>query len=141
MSNQVLFLICNTAVLPGWLLLLLAPRWRWTQRITMFTLPMLLAAAYVWLFIANFEGLHTNFTLGAVEYQFHSQGLVLAAWIHLLALDLFAGAWMVRDARRLKILHLAVIPCLLMTFLMGPVGLLIYLSLRTGLRRGAETRE
>jgi SNF family Na+-dependent transporter len=67
--------------------------------------------------------------------------LVLLGWVHFLAFDLFIGAWMVRDARRLKILHLAVIPCLLVTFLLGPVGLLTYLVLRTGLRRGAEQRD
>jgi Domain of unknown function (DUF4281) len=142
MSNQTLFGICNAAAAPGWIMLLAAPRWRWTQRIAMFTLPMLLAAVYVWVFIATFEGMHANFwSLGAAEYTFHTPGLVLLAWIHFLAFDLFVGAWMVRDARRLRILHLAVIPCLLLTFLFGPVGLLVYLLLRTSLRRGVEASQ
>ena len=142
MKNETGFLLVNLAVLPGWALLLLAPKWKWTQRIAMFTTPMLLAVAYIAVFIANFEGLHFTFkSFDAVVYLFHTPGMVLAGWIHFLAFDLFAGAWMVRDARRLRILHLAVIPCLLLTFLMGPVGLLIYLILRTGLRRGAENRE
>jgi hypothetical protein len=142
MTNETIFLIVNIAVLPGWALLLLAPKWRWTQRVAMVTIPVLLALAYIALFIANFNGLHLNFkSLGAVEYAFQNPGAVLAGWVHFLAFDLFVGAWIVRDARRLKIVHLAVIPCLLVTFLMGPVGLLIYLILRTGLRRGAETRD
>ncbi len=142
MRNETIFLLVNIAVLPGWALLLLAPKWRWTQRIAMFTLPMLLAVAYIALFIVNFNGLHLNFkSLAAVEYLFQNPGLVLSGWVHFLAFDLFVGAWMVRDSRRLKILHLAVIPCLLLTFLMGPVGMLIYLVLRTGLRRGADSRD
>ncbi len=142
MSNDTIFQICNTAVLPGWILLLAAPKWRWTLRIAMFTMPALLAIAYIWVFIANFDGLHADFySLGAVTYLFQKPGMALAGWIHYLAFDLFVGSWMVRDARRLRIVHLAVIPCLMMTFLFGPVGLLMYLSLRTGLRRGAETKE
>ena len=142
MTDETIFRICNSAVLPGWILLLVAPRWKWTQRLSMFTLPMLLGLAYIGMFIANFEGIHPNVTsLGAVVYLFHSPGLVLAGWIHYLACDLFIGAWMVRDSRRLRIPHVAVIPCLLLTFLFGPVGLLVYLSLRTGMRRQAENRD
>jgi hypothetical protein len=133
---ETLFLICNLIVLPGWALLLLAPRWRWTPRIAMFYAPVLLAFVYIGLFIANFEGLHANYqSFGAVQYAFHSPGLVLAAWVHFLAFDLFTGGWMSADARRLAIPHLAVIPCLVVTFLFGPAGLLLYLTLRSGLRR------
>ncbi len=136
-SNETLFAVCNTAVLPGWILLLVAPAWRWTQRIAMFTIPLLLAFVYLVLFIVNFEGFHAILTtFGALQYLFHRPGAILAAWVHLLALDLFVGAWMVRDALRLKLLHLAVIPCLLVTYVFGPVGLLIYIPLRAGLKRG-----
>ena len=142
MRNETVFLIVNIVVLPGWALLLLAPAWKWTQRIAMVTLPMLLALAYIALFIANFNGLHLNFkSLAAAEYSFQTPGMALVGWVHFLAFDLFVGAWIARDARRLRILHLAVIPCLLLTFLMGPVGLFVYLVLRGGLRRGAENRE
>ncbi len=142
MTDQTLFVLCNCAVVPAWVLLLVAPHWRWTYRLAMFTLPMLLAALYIWLFIASFEGLHVNFlSLGAVQYALRSPAVVLAAWIHFLTFDLFVGAWMVRDARRMRIVQLAVIPCLLLTFLMGPVGLLIYLSMRSGLRRSADAQD
>ncbi len=136
MKLETLFLICNLVVLPGWAALLLTPRWKWTQRLAMFYAPALLTLAYLGLFIANFEGLHANYqSFGAVQYAFHSPGLVLAAWIHFLAFDLFVGAWMSADARRLAIPHLAVIPCLVLTFLFGPAGLLLYLILRSGLKR------
>lgn len=139
MTNEIIFRICDLAVLPGWALLLLAPKWKWTVRLAMYTIPVLLAVAYLWVFVASFESLHANFTsLGAVEYLFHSQGAVLAAWIHYLAFDLFVGAWMVQDARRRRILHLAVIPCLIVTFVLGPAGLLVYFLLRAGLRGSVD---
>jgi hypothetical protein len=52
-----------------------------------------------------------------------------------LCFDLFIGSWEVRDAQRLGIHHLLVIPCLVFTFMLGPVGLLAYLLLRFAVRR------
>ena len=37
----------------------------------------------------------------------------------------------VRDAQRNEIPHLVVIPCLVMTFMLGPIGLLFYFAIRT----------
>jgi hypothetical protein len=41
----------------------------------------------------------------------------------------------VRNARRLAINHLLVVPCLLLTFMLGPVGFVLYLGVRVSLRR------
>ena len=60
---------------------------------------------------------------------------LLAGWVHYLAFDLFIGAWEVRDAQQHQVPHLAVVPCLLLTFLFGPAGLLLYFVLRYALRR------
>ena len=60
---------------------------------------------------------------------FGDEALLLAGWVHYLAFDLFVGSWEVRDAQRLGIPHLLVVPCLVLTFLFGPVGLLLYLGL------------
>lgn len=46
--------------------------------------------------------------------------------LHYLAFDLFVGAWQVRTARREGIAHLAVFPSLILTFMVGPVGLLVF---------------
>lgn len=60
--------------------------------------------------------------------------LLLAGWVHYLAFDLFIGSWEVRDAQRHGLSHLLVVPCLALTFLFGPVGLLLYLGLRGATR-------
>ena len=57
--------------------------------------------------------------------------LLLAGWVHYLAFDLFVGSWEVRDARERGIPHLAVVPCLALTFMFGPAGWLAYAGLRT----------
>lgn len=73
--------------------------------------------------------------LADVAGLFESPYLLLAGWVHFLAFDLFVGAWEVRDARRIGIAHLLVMPCLVLTFMLGPVGLLLYLGLRVAWRR------
>jgi len=69
-------------------------------------------------------------SLADVAALFSQPGLLLAGWVHYLAFDLFIGAWEVRDARRHSVSHLLVIPCLITTFLLGPIGLLAYVILR-----------
>lgn len=139
MTYEQMFSLANAAVVPGWLLLAALPRWKWTQRVCAVIIPVLLAVAYIVLFILNFNGLHGGFlTLGAVNYLFQNPANLLAGWLHYLAFDLFVGAWEIRDSRRVKVPHLAVIPCLLLTFLFGPAGLLAYFAVRSAMRHGVE---
>lgn len=137
MNLEGLFSFASTLVLPGWLLLIVAPKWKWTSAfIASFIIPVLLGGIYLYLLFAGWGGAEGGFgSLAEVRKLFESQTLLLAGWIHYLAFDLFVGAWEVRDAARLGISHLLVVPCLLLTFLFGPVGLLLYLGLRLGMRR------
>ena len=135
MAADQLFSICNFIVLPGWLLLVVAPRWRWTGRIAAIALPLLLAAVYLTLIVTHFGKSGGGFgSLTLVAKLFENPYLLLAGWIHYLAFDLFTGSWLVRDAQRLRIAHAYVVPCLLLTFLFGPVGLLTWFLIRTSLR-------
>jgi hypothetical protein len=135
MPAEQLFSICNFIVLPGWLLLVLAPRWRWTQRIAALALPLALAAVYLTLVVLHFRESGGGFgSLAQVSKLFENPYLLLAGWIHYLAFDLFTGSWLVRDSGRLRIAHGFVVPCLLLTFLFGPVGLLTWFMIRASLR-------
>ena len=137
MSADTLFSICGDLVLPGWLLLIFAPRWRWTGRvINSCIIPLMLAVVYLFLIVTNFGKSGGGFgSLSQVAQLFSNPYNLLAGWIHYLAFDLFIGGWEVRDAQRLGIHHLLVVPCLILTFLLGPVGLLLYFILRWTLRR------
>ncbi len=122
-------------MLPGWLLLVAAPRWRWTQRVAALILPLALAAVYLTLLIIHFHKDAGGFgSLAEVTKLFANPYLLLAGWIHYLAFDLFTGSWLVRDSERLRIAHAYVVPCLLLTFLFGPVGLLTWFLIRASLR-------
>src|SRR5688572_16105552 len=54
----------------------------------------------------------------------------LAAWGHMLALDLFTGAWIYRQSRRLHAPAWLRFTALFFTFATGPFGLLIFLLWR-----------
>jgi hypothetical protein len=136
-----IFSLGGMVVLPCWVLLAAAPRWRWSQRLATFVAPLLLASVYAWLLFAHPLAKGGGFsTLAQVAVLFSSPFALLAGWLHYLAFDLFTGAWQARDAARLGISRWLVLPCLLLTFLLGPIGLALYLLLKLAIRRsvGAE---
>jgi hypothetical protein len=137
MTPEQSFTVLNLLALIAWILLVTLPRQRWiSDVISGVAIPVILAAVYVALIAANWRGSAGGFsTLGDVALLFSNRWLLLAGWTHYLAFDLLVGSWEVRDARSRGINHLLVIPCLLMTFLFGPAGWLLYLALRS--TRGA----
>ena len=132
MKPESVFQICNSIAPLGWLLLLFAPRWRWTKQIILTgLLPLLLGLVYLALIVFYFGEAEGNFSsLDGVMRLFDSPFTVVAGWIHYLAFDLFIGAWEVTNSQKLGIPHLLVIPCLVLTFLFGPIGLLLYFAVR-----------
>jgi ABA DEFICIENT 4-like len=78
-------------------------------------------------------------SLDNVAALFRTRELLLAGWIHYLAFDLFVGAWIVRAARQSEVPFLLVVPCLVLTFLFGPSGLLAFLALRGARNPAAST--
>lgn len=137
MSPEKLFSLCSMLVLPGWLLLIFVPRWKWSARIIAGGLiPLALALVYLYLIATNFGKSEGGFgSLDEVLKLFQNPYNLLAGWIHYLAFDLFIGSWEVRDAQRVGVHHLLVIPCLVLTFLFGPIGLLLYFILRGAVKR------
>lgn len=138
MTPDVVFQFCNNGVIPAWLLLAVAPRWSWTQRIVHAVwIPGLLGLVYGWaLFSGGPSPEGAGFgSLAAVMTLFTNPHAALAGWIHYLCFDLFVGAWEVRDAQRRSIPHGWLLPCLLATLMLGPLGLLLYLAIRFALRR------
>jgi Domain of unknown function (DUF4281) len=137
MSLETIFSVCGWVASLGWLLLVFVPRWKWTARfITAVLLPLTLAFVYLFLVATHFGQSEGSFSsLAGVSQLFRNPYNLLAGWIHYLAFDLFIGSWEVRDAQRLGIRHLLVVPCLVLTFIFGPVGLLLYFGLRFAVKR------
>ena len=142
MTPDQLFSIANGVALCAWVLLIVLPRQRWVSEVVApIAMPALFAAIYVGIIATRWKGSSGGFSsLPDVARLFSQPWLLLAGWVHYLAFDLFVGSWEVRDARERGIPHLAVVPCLLLTFLFGPAGWLAYSGLRTAYGfRGVRT--
>jgi hypothetical protein len=121
-----------------WLLLIVAPRWSWTDRLVHTVLvPLAIGAWTIGLGVLGPpapEGAGMG-TLQAVMLLVGGEHATLTLWTLVMGWDLLAGAWLARDARRRGIHHAWVIACLLLTFMFGIAGLVLYLLLRLALQR------
>lgn len=132
MKAEQIFSIANLLAMLSWVLIIILPRWRLTAKIVLNgAIPMLLSFAYLVLIVMFFGAAEGGFgSLADVMKLFTNEWAVLAGWIHYLAFDLFVGNWEVKDAHANGISHWFVIPCLILTFLFGPIGFLLYNILR-----------
>lgn len=147
---QALFSLTNAIALAMWLVLILAPRRPVPLSLVLYLGVGLLCLAYVAMFAALLLGWAdpvrdaglgaTNFTdysIAGLKDAFRSEGAIAVGWTHYLALDLFTGLWIARDADAKGFSRLVQAPVLLVTFLAGPVGLLTWLFMRERRARGA----
>ena len=136
MNADMIFSLGNFVAVAGWLALLASPFLpRLADGIAGMGIPALLSVAYSGLILAFWFSAAGGFdSLDNVAALFRTRELLLAGWLHYLAFDLFVGAWIVRAARAAAVPFLLVVPCLVLTFLFGPVGLLAFLAVRAALR-------
>ncbi len=131
---------CSTLAMIGWAALALAPLNRGYIIPFARGVALILAVAYLTqLFTITQDTGGDFFTLAGVSALFTAPGNVMLGWTHYLAFDLFIGSWEVEDSRARGIPHWLVIPCLGLTFMFGPIGLLAYFIIRTfyGLKASA----
>lgn len=142
MSAEQVFSISNSVALLGWLILAALGWKRWAASlVTGAILPLVFAVLYAALIVAHWGETKGGFgSLASVGALFSDQWLLLAGWVHYLAFDLFIGSWQVRDARERGIPHALVIPSLILTFLFGPAGLLLYFVVRCARSRSLDLR-
>ncbi len=140
MKAEQIFVVVNLVAIVGWLLIAILPRWKYTRIIVLTGgVPLLLSVAYAVLIVLFFGKAEGGFgSLPEVMKLFTNEWAVLAGWIHYLAFDLFVGSWEVRDSQEKGVSHVLVIPCLFLTFMFGPAGLLAYSVLRIFAAKGSE---
>lgn len=132
MSADRIFSLCSSIAMIGWIILVFFPMWKIRDRYIVSTVVILLSIVYAWLIAMNFQpNLFESFgTLDGVMGLFQNKYFLVAGWVHYLAFDLFVGAWIVRNAQRNKINHWITVPALFLTFMLGPVGYLVYFIMR-----------
>jgi hypothetical protein len=139
MTPESVFWAVNLVAVLSWALLIVLPRRAWVTRfVASLGVPTLLAAVYVAVVATHWGRSAGGFsTLADVALLFTNPWMLLAGWVHYLCFDLLIGCWETRDARERGVPHLLVVPCLVLTFMFGPAGWLIYQCVRAPYRPSA----
>ncbi|MCD0505365.1 ABA4-like family protein, partial [Bordetella petrii] len=133
---EALFGAAGWVVLPAWAGLSLSPWLGQRVRVAIWAVtgrgvPLVLGAVYLALLLAYWPVEGGGYgSLAAVRTLFGHDGTLLAGWMHFLAFDLFVGTWMAREGMRLGLPRALLVPCFLLAFWFGPVGLLAFFALR-----------
>lgn len=132
---ETIFSLSSLTVLPFWALMFLLPHWGWTLRIMHSPLvilpPALIYAALVLPRFGEVFSEVTDPTLPVIAAVLGSPAGATIAWAHFLAFDLFVGRWAYLDSRKLGLNAWLVSPVLFLTLMLGPLGFLLYLALRS----------
>jgi hypothetical protein len=134
MDLDTLFKItCGIAAI-GWIILLfISPFWFKWDKVLVAIIVTIPALTYTYLNFSNFQPdiLSKFSTLDGVQSLFQNKALLLAAWEHFLAFDLMVAVWIKKNSVKYGIRHWLIIPALVMTCMLGPLGFLIYLLIRS----------
>ena len=142
MNTENIFQLAGSITMLGWVILLLSPKLpRQLCVIPEMIIPGLLAIAYAGLMIGYFHQAEGGYdSLASVIKLFETEELVLAGWLHYLAFDLFIGSWIVKEGKKKGLAFWKVLSCLPLTFLFGPVGLLLFFCYQTGVSGNKTTK-
>ena len=134
MTPTIVFSIASVIAMPMWVLMLFFSKWKVTRFLIDFkVIPLALAFMYaIYIFQAiQTSGMMDFGSLTSVITLFTEENAVLAGWIHYLAFDLIVGMLVLDQNKELKINQLVMAPCLFLTFMLGPIGFLLFMIIKT----------
>lgn len=137
MSFEQLFSSASTLAMLGWVILVFLPRrWKWLNPIPAMVIPLILSVLYSFLIARYFFSAQGGFdSLANVQQLFTYPAAALAGWVHYLAFDLFVGGVIAKQADEVGLSRLIQAPILLLTFMFGPVGYLLFMLIKTAMVR------
>lgn len=130
MTYEIIFNIYNTGILIFWLFILVFPKSKLTQKMTNFPwIPLVIAFGYIYFLGTSDSIFSVDFSsLSGLTEMFQNSNPrgVAAGWLHYLAFDFWVGCWILRDSQKKGVKHAFIIFPMLFTFMLGPVGVIIY---------------
>ena len=135
---QMIYLWLNLGVLPFWLVLIFFPQSHICRIFVTSIFPVLiLGVVYSYLiylsyvngydFLQNFK---LYLGLNNVSNLFEDKLFLILFWIHFLSINLFCGGWVVKDSQMFQINKILISFPLLIIYLIGPIGLILYWVIR-----------
>ena len=135
---EMIYLWLNIGIIPFWFILIFFPQSRVCGLFVTSIFPFLiLGGSYIYLlnyffnlgydFLINF-----NLYLGLYDLAtlYENDAFLLLFWLHFLSINLFCGSWMVRDSQKLYMSKFIVLFPLIVTYFIGPLGIIIYWLIR-----------
>ena len=134
MTPTEVFSISGMITAPMWALMIFLPKRKVTQVLIKFkVIPLILSLIYGFYIIQAVQigGMMDFGSLSSVMALSTEENAALAGWIHYLAFDLLIGMWIINQNRTLQIHQIIIAPCLLATFMFGPIGFLLFMIIKT----------
>jgi len=135
---EILYYWVNLGVLPFWLILIFFPSSNLSKYFVTSIFPVfILSGTYIFIlyksYLNSFDFIN-NFNLylsiNHLSDLFTDKSYLMMFWIHFIAINLFTGGWIVRDSQKFYINRILLSIPLIITYLIGPIGLLFYWLLR-----------
>ena len=135
---ETLYMWINLGVLPFWFILIVFPQSHLSRIFVTSIFPFfLLSVVYIFILYKSyltgydFDG---NFSLylGLDELSrlFEDHLYIMIFWTHFIAINLFTGGWIVKDSQKFSINKVLMAMPLIVTYLIGPIGLFLYWIIR-----------
>ena len=135
---EILYFWVNLGVLPFWLILIFFPQSNLSKYFVTSIFPfLLLSGAYVFVLYKSYLNTYdfdSNFELylsiSNLSNLFSNNLFLVLFWIHFISINLFVGGWIVKDSQKFMINKILVGIPLIITYLIGPLGIFIYWLIR-----------
>ena len=135
---EMLYYWVNLGVLPFWIVLIFFPNSNLSRYFVTSIFPILiLSGSYVFILYKSYLNSYdfvNNFSLylgiDRLSDLFTDRSYLMMFWIHFISINLFTGGWIVRDSQKLSINKILVSIPLVITYLIGPIGLFFYWLIR-----------
>ena len=135
---EILYYWVNLGVLPFWMILIFFPRSNLSRYFITSIFPfILLSGTYIFVLYKSYLNsydFNNNFSLylGLENLLdlFTDKSYLMLFWIHFISINLFVGGWIVKDSSKYSVNKILVSIPLIITYFIGPIGLLFYWLIR-----------
>ena len=135
---ETLYMWINLGVLPFWFILIVFPQSHLSRIFVTSIFPFfILSGVYIFILYKSFligYDFDGNFTLylglNELSRLFEDHLYIMIFWTHFVAINLFIGGWIVKDSQKISINKVLLAVPLIVTYLIGPIGLFLYWVIR-----------
>ena len=135
---EILYFWVNLGVLPFWLILIFFPQSNLSRYFVTSVFPIiLLGGTYIFVVYKSYvnsydygKNYELYLSVSNLSILFSNELFLMLFWIHFISINLFVGGWIVRDSQKFSINKILVGIPLIVTYLIGPLGIFFYWLIR-----------